>query len=201
MNGGTFFDWMKRVLPLHKDNCIIVMDNAPYHSVKTELCPTLNWKKTDIEKWLDEKGENYDKPLIKAQLMEIVHRIKPRYSKYVIDEYIKKHNRMKPPYHCELNPIELAWSVVKRYVKMHNLTFKLQDMHKLLLDGINQCTPEMWTNFINHAKKEEDKFWKIDFIVDDVMENMEYTPMTITQEKPHLIPTLKIILYILFLFF
>lgn len=89
MNGGTFFDWMKRVLPLLKDNCVIVMDNAPYHSVKTELCPALNWKKTDIEKWLDEKGEIYDKPLIKARLMEIVHQIKPDYNKNVIDNMLR----------------------------------------------------------------------------------------------------------------
>ena len=25
-----------------------------------------------------------------------------------------------PPYHCELNPIELCWSQVKGYIKEHN---------------------------------------------------------------------------------
>ncbi|KAL4126162.1 hypothetical protein QTP88_010388 [Uroleucon formosanum] len=185
MNEKTFFEWIQRVLPLLKDNSVIVMDNAPYHSVKAELCPTLNWKKADIEKWLDEKGEVYDKPLIKFRLMEIVNRIKPRYNKYVNEEYVKEHNRVVlrlPPYHCELNPIELAWSVVKKHVKMNNSTFKLQDVHKLLHDGIDRCTPEMWANFISHTKKEEEKFWKIDFIVDDIMDNMGYTSMTITGE-------------------
>lgn len=185
MNGNAFFEWIQRVLPLLKDNSVIVMDNAPYHSVKAELCPTLNWKKADIEKWLEEKGEFYDKPLIKVRLMEIVNRIKPRYNKYVIDEYVKEHNRVVlrlPPYHCELNPIELAWSVVKKHVKINNSTFKLKDVHKLLHDGIDRCTPEMWANFISHTKKEEEKFWKIDFIVDDIMDNMGYTPMTITGE-------------------
>lgn len=66
MNGNTIYDWIKRVLPLLKDNCVIVMDNAPYHSVKVELYPTFSWKKADIEKWLDEKGEVYNKPLIKG---------------------------------------------------------------------------------------------------------------------------------------
>jgi len=185
MNGNIFFDWMKRVLPLLKDNCVIVMDNAPYHNVRAELYPTINWKKADIEKWLDEKGEIYDKPLIKARLMEIVRRIKPQYNKYVIDEYVKEHNKVilrLPPCHCELNPIELAWSVVKKHIKMNNSTFKLQDVHKHLHDGIDQCTPEMWANFISHTKKEEDKFWEIDFIVDDVMENMGCSTLTITGE-------------------
>lgn len=90
MNGDTFFDRIKKVLPLLKENSVIVMDNATYHSVKAESCPILNWKKADIEKWLEEKGEIFKKPIIKVRLMEIVKRIKPRYNKYVIDEYVKK---------------------------------------------------------------------------------------------------------------
>ncbi|KAL4143894.1 hypothetical protein QTP88_006148 [Uroleucon formosanum] len=148
MNGDTFFDWMKEVLPLLKDNCVIVMDNAPYHSVKTESSPTVNWKKADIEMWLEEKGEIFEKPMIKVRLMEMVK--------------------------------QLAWSVVKKHVRMNNTTFKLDDVQKLLHDGINQCTPGMWKNFIQHTKKEEEKFWKIDFVVEEVLENMGSTVMTIT---------------------
>ncbi|KAL4096825.1 hypothetical protein QTP88_021708 [Uroleucon formosanum] len=39
MNGDVFFDWLKDVIPLLKDNSILVMENAPYHSVKSEKCP------------------------------------------------------------------------------------------------------------------------------------------------------------------
>jgi len=82
---------------------VIVMDNASYHSVKAESCPTSNWNKNDIEKWLEEKGEVYEKPKIKPRLMDIVNSIKPRYNQYLIDEYVKKHNKVIlriPPYHC-----------------------------------------------------------------------------------------------------
>lgn len=185
MNGDTFLDWMKSVLPLLKDNCVIVMDNAPYHSVKSESIPTLNWKKADLEKWLEEKGEVFEKPILKVRLMAMVKRLKPMNNRYVIDEYVKENNKVilrLPPYHCELNPIEMAWSVVKKHVKSNNSTFKLQDVHKLLRDGIDRCTPEMWKNFIQHIKKIEDKFWEIDFIVDEVMENIGSTIMTITGE-------------------
>ena len=37
--------------------------------------------------------------------------------KYTVDEMVKAagHEVLRlPPYHCELNPIELAWSQVKR---------------------------------------------------------------------------------------
>jgi transposase len=185
MNGNTFLDWMKKVLPLLKDNCVIVMDNAPYHSVKAESCPTSSWNKKDIEKWLEEKGEVYEKPKIKPRLMDIVNSIKPRYNQYLIDEYVKKHNKVIlriPPYHCELNPIELAWSVVKQYVRSNNTTFKLNDVHKLLHEGIQHCTPQMWKNFIHHTQKIEEKFWEIDFFVCDFMDNMGSNIMTITGE-------------------
>lgn len=183
MNGDTFFDWLKNVLPLLDDNCVIVMDNASYHSVKSELCPTFAWKKCDIEKWLEEKGETFERPIIKPRLMEIVNRIKPQYNSYVIDEYVKSHGKevlRLPPYHCELNPIELAWAFVKNHVKMNNTTFKLADVQKLLIEGVEKCTPEMWKNFTHHTQKEEERFWEIDFVVDDVLESMGSLVLTIT---------------------
>jgi len=48
MNGDSFCDWLAGVLPRLKENAVIVMDNAPYHSVKTEKCPTTNWRKQTI---------------------------------------------------------------------------------------------------------------------------------------------------------
>ncbi|CAK9810938.1 hypothetical protein ANTPLA_LOCUS6733 [Anthophora plagiata] len=45
MNGATFMEWFQRILPSLKDGSVIVMDNAPYHSLKTESCPTMNWTK------------------------------------------------------------------------------------------------------------------------------------------------------------
>jgi len=182
MNGDVFLDWLKGVIPLLKDNSVIVMDNAPYHSVKSEKCPTLAWEKAEIENWLEEKGEQFNKPMNKIRLMDIVKRIKPRFNTYVVDEYVKSKNMTvlrTPPYHCEINPIELAWSSVKRYVKTNNTTFKLPDVKKLLIDGVNQCTPEMWKNFVQHVIKVEDRFWKVDLTIDDVMDNENLHVMTI----------------------
>ncbi|KAE9523300.1 hypothetical protein AGLY_016248 [Aphis glycines] len=41
MTGDSFFDWIKGAIPLLKHNSVVVMDNAPYHSVKAERCPTM----------------------------------------------------------------------------------------------------------------------------------------------------------------
>lgn len=43
-------------------------------------------------------------------------RIKLQHQKYAVDELAKKYNRIilkLPPYHCELNLIEMSWPSVK----------------------------------------------------------------------------------------
>ncbi|KAE9529194.1 hypothetical protein AGLY_011990 [Aphis glycines] len=162
MNGDTFFEWF--------------CNNAPYHSVKKESIPTTAWTKARIQQWLESKGVVITEPLVKIELLQKVKLIKNQFEKYVVDEEAKKQNKTVlrlPPYHCELNPIELAWSVVKGHVKTNNTTFKLNDVRQLLIDGIQRVTPEMWSNFISHTIKEEDKFWQIDFISDDILEEDE----------------------------
>jgi len=156
MNGDTFFEWFCGVLPLLKDNSVIVMDNAPYHSVKTEQSPTSSWKKAAIVEWLESKGAETNPSMIKFDLLKIVRKIKHKYNLYVVDEEAKKQNKIVlrlPTYHCELNPIELAWSVVKGHVKANNTTFKINDVRQLFNDGIQKVTAEMWSNFVSHAIK------------------------------------------------
>ncbi|KAL4104225.1 hypothetical protein QTP88_019534 [Uroleucon formosanum] len=57
MNGQTFKEWFEEILLLLKDSAVVVMDNAPYHSVKSERIPTMSWKKADIVNWIQFKGE------------------------------------------------------------------------------------------------------------------------------------------------
>ncbi|KAF0749684.1 DDE 3 domain-containing protein, partial [Aphis craccivora] len=157
MNGDSFRDWLEGVLPKLKDNAVIVMDNAPYHSVKIEKCPTTNWRKADIIAWLQSKGEQVDNTMLVVELLDLVKKLKPFYNNYVIDEMVKANNKIVlrlPPYHCELNAIELAWAVVKKHVKDNNKTFKLQDIKHLLIEEVN---------------KEEEKAWSLDNVVEDLM--------------------------------
>lgn len=82
----------------------------------------MSWKKQNIIDWLKAKGEIIDRPLVKRQLLEKVDELQPLYDQYVIDEAARDNNKIVlrlPPYHCELNPIELAWSAIKNYVKMN----------------------------------------------------------------------------------
>lgn len=62
---------------------------------------------------------------------------------------------------------------------MNNKTYKLHDVNNLLIEGVERVDADMWKNFISHAKKEEDKFWEIDFIVHDVL-SAEFESVTLT---------------------
>jgi len=72
MNGETFFEWMQSILPLLKENCVIVMENASNHSVKADKIPITSTKKADIVKWLEEKGQVIDKPMVIPLLFDMV---------------------------------------------------------------------------------------------------------------------------------
>ncbi|CAK9824015.1 hypothetical protein ANTRET_LOCUS2252 [Anthophora retusa] len=93
------------------------MDNAPYHSRKTDKIPTSKWKKVIIQQWL------------RARVNEIAERKNVTILRL-------------PPYHCELNPIEMIWAQVKNYVAARNSTFKFCDMVRLFTEAINVVTPE-----------------------------------------------------------
>lgn len=110
--------------------------------------------------------------MVILQLLHIVKRLKLLHHKYVIDELAKVHNHTVlrlPPYHCELNLIELAWSSAKNHVRMNNTTYKLPDVKKLLIEDINRVDAQMWKNFISHTKTEEIKFYEVDNIIDEVL--------------------------------
>ncbi|XP_022161706.1 uncharacterized protein LOC111027615 [Myzus persicae] len=173
MNGDTFYDWFANILPLLRENAVIVMDNASYHSVNKHTFPVRSWKKQDIIDWLTDKGEVTDQTMVKEQLLERVQILKPQFNEYVIDELAKSADKTVlrlPPYHCELNPIELAWASVKNYVKMNNSTFKMNDVKKLLEEGVERVTPDMWKNFVDHIIKVEEKFWQVDFISNELLD-------------------------------
>ncbi|CAI6368334.1 unnamed protein product [Macrosiphum euphorbiae] len=183
MNGDTFYDWFCGILPKLKDNSVIVMDNASYHSVKLDPIPTNAWKKDKIVQWLSSKGCSIETPMVKHLMLDKVKEIRHLHDKYVIDEEASKSNKIVlrlPPYHCELNPIELAWAAVKIHVKYNNTTFKLNDVQKLLVDGVNLVTPDMWANFVRHTIKEEDKLFNIDFITEEFEEEGTSHVLTIT---------------------
>lgn len=170
MDGNSF----EKMLPQLQENSVIVLDNAPYHSRKLEKIPTTASRKSEIQQWLRSKHINFEEDLLKVELLLIVNENKGKYNKYVVDEMAKAQNKTVlrlPPYHCELNPIELIWADVKNFVADHNKTFKFADMKTIFNDAVNNITVDKWQRCINHVKeKVETKMWKLDNITEDQVE-------------------------------
>ena len=85
-----------------------------------------------------------------------------------------------PPYHCNLNPIELVWGIMKNGVARRNNTFKLADMKTLAVDALKQITEETINKCFRHVKVIEDMYWKDDALdispaVEQVVIDLEET--------------------------
>lgn len=175
MTGEAFHEWFGKILQYLEPGSVIVLDNAPYHSVKSEKLPVTSWKKENILAWL--KTKNIALPteqLLKKEMLQIVSQYRSVYDKYVVDEMAKSRNMTVlrlPPYHCELNPIEYVWAQVKGYVAAHNTTFKMKDVKPLFHKAIEEVTAEKWANCVRHViETEETRLWDMDDRLEEVEE-------------------------------
>ena len=80
-----------------------------------------------------------------------------------------------PVAHCELNPIELAWASVKGYVAKHNRDYNLGEVERLVPDGFEHTTSDMWRRFCRHVVDIENEYFEKDGLVEDVVEEMVIT--------------------------
>ncbi|XP_074039431.1 uncharacterized protein [Leptinotarsa decemlineata] len=174
MNGESFEQWFSKVLPHLEDNAVIVMDNAPYYSRRLEKIPTTSSKKVEIQNWLPSKNISFEDSMLRVQLLKIVKERKLEYQKYIVDEIAAGQNKIVlplPPYHCELNSIELIWADVKNFVAQHNTTFKFADLKVLFDEALKRVTAEKWEKCVLHVISEvETKMWKLDNIIEAQIE-------------------------------
>ena len=77
-----------------------------------------------------------------------------------------------PRYHCELNPIELAWAAEKNYVASENKDMSLDSVEKLFRKKREKLPEDFWKNCIEHVKKIEENYWELDRIQDNKAEQL-----------------------------
>ena len=167
MNSQIFEHWVKNsLIPSLTEPSCIIMDNASYHSrvCPDTVAPTMKNKKEEMKAWLDENNISFDPHLLKPELYALIKKHKPQ-KRYVVDQLIMAHNHLVlrlPPYHSDLNPIELLWGIIKSDVARQNSTFKLDSM-KILTDGaIEKISMEAIKSTFNHVKKTEMEYWAND---------------------------------------
>jgi transposase len=81
----------------------------------------------------------------------LVKQHKHKFERHAVDELAVQEGKTVlrlPPYHCELNPIELIWAQIKNASK--NITFKLRDVKPLFQEAVEHVTDENWKKCIEH---------------------------------------------------
>lgn len=170
MNADVFEEYFEQMLDLIPSGSVIVLDNAPYHSRKAVQIPTTAWRKDDIKKWLSERGVSLLDDMLKKELLALVNTKKQEYAKYKIDDMAEKRQIIvlrTPPYHCELNPIELVWAQVKYLVATQNTTYKISDVEKIFQEAIKHVDSEKWQKCVEHVKEVEKKMWQLDHMLEE----------------------------------
>lgn len=124
MNKTNFTKWVtEKLIPNLTESSIIVMDNAPYHSVILNKAPTSATRVAEIKLWLLENNITFSQSLRKPELLTLVKKHKPE-PVYEIDQILGDHGHTVarlPPYHCDLNPIELIWGIGKHKIASINV--------------------------------------------------------------------------------
>ena len=80
MDGECFTTWFTtQLLPNIPPHSIIVMDNAPYHSMVEDKVPTLtnSGKKSEMQSWLRRHEVDFDNKIICAELHQLLQAHKP----------------------------------------------------------------------------------------------------------------------------
>ncbi|CAH2088707.1 unnamed protein product [Euphydryas editha] len=169
MNKTNFMKWLQeKLIPNLPANSLVVMDNAPYHTVKLNKAPTLSSTKAEMQNWIINKGLSYLPTMVKAQLYEIIkeHKEAPIYE---ADQMLQAHGHKVarlPPYHCELNAIEFMWSLVKRRVASKNVGQETNNIVNLTEEAFQTITAEDWQKQCEHVRHIEDKLCERDRCVD-----------------------------------
>lgn len=83
-----------------------------------------------------------------------------------------------PPYHPDLNPIEMIWGAIKNKVRRLNTSFKVQDVLALTQQAYDSISAEDWKKRIEHTIRIEDEFARIDGIDDHPLHAESFMVMT-----------------------
>jgi hypothetical protein len=121
-DGPHFNNWFEKLcITLEKEHgpCDIKMDSAGYHKRNENKLPM--FRKADMKQYMRDHSIVFDEtlPLKNAELMSLIKQNKPP-PKYVSVDIATKHGHtiiFTPPYHPELQEIEVIWAVGKNWCK------------------------------------------------------------------------------------
>lgn len=174
VNYENYTEWIRsQLIPNLPPNAVLVIDNASCHNKQYDPAPTSNAKKADMQQRLMEKGIAYEESMLKPQLYKLIKLSKEQHKKYSIDQILAENNHSVlrlPPYHPELNPIEMVWAAIKVYVASKDIKWNATSVIELVKEKVSLMGANEWSQLCEKVKKIEAEYIQSDYVVDSVTE-------------------------------
>jgi transposase len=176
MDGELFHKWFTdKLLANIPSNSMIIMDNATYHKTLTDdSSPTPACSKEKIRNWLEANKIPCRDDCLKVELIEMLTKLSPEPT-YKIDVIARKYGHevlRTPPYHPELQPIEICWGILKNEIA-RNCDFTMDNLKIQLENAFDKVTAETCQKIIKKIRATEDKFWEDDAKLDINKPNLQ----------------------------
>jgi transposase len=179
MNADNYQKWViEKLLPNLPPQSVLVVDNASYHNVVSDPVPSSNSRKSDMLAWLDKYNIPYPERNTKPILYDILKKNKPNHIQFVLDKILEDHGHSVlrlPPYHPELNPIELLWGIIKGKVASQNVKFNLKTVEELFRKEADNITLDMFSDVWRKTREHEEKYIQLEPKVDNFTDSLIIT--------------------------
>ncbi|OQR87255.1 hypothetical protein ACHHYP_20409 [Achlya hypogyna] len=159
-----FEKWFReccRTLACTVGNCTIHMDGAKYHKRQLNPHPNSRWRKSDIQNWLTLRSIVWQTSDIKASLLVMAAQHREP-AQYVSVEIAREFNHVvlfTPPYHPELQPIEIIWACVKNRIGASPAK-TMPELCEKLEASLHQVSSPTWLGALKRVHKFEDMYLK-----------------------------------------
>lgn len=173
MNLENYEKWLRtQLIPNLPRNSVVVVDNAYYHN---KHAPTSNAKISELQEWLTEKGLEYSEDMLKPQLYDLIKSNKGKHKKFRIGKILSEYNHdviQLPPYHKDLNPIEMAFVEIKGYVSRKSVTWNIKGVTELIKEYVELMGASEWSELCEKVRNFEEEYKRSDRVVDALTEEL-----------------------------
>jgi transposase len=169
MNFQNYEKWLReKLIPNLPPNSVVVIDNAPYHNVLLERTPTSNNKKMDMINWISSHSIPCSDDMLNHSFIEKFKSTSPVLRNALLTTFWPHgHTVLRlPPYHPDLNPIEMIWSQVKEWVASRKVTFETENVKLLCEQNFSKMGEREWRPVCDHVKRIEKEYLETEEIID-----------------------------------